>query len=558
MAIIKCPECGHQISEKATVCPICGIGIAGKVIRCAYCGEVYLKADGLCPNCHRPAKAIVFDDEEDEEDIKEKATSKEKDVKPATEGKVVEKEKVVENENETPQEAHAAISEKNAATDAVADNDDTWEAAMHEDEATPPVSKESDPKDGQADPTTPTTYDQNDDEDTYIDDEENEAVGIVTEDAGEEKGQERRRGFLPVAVSLAITALIAAVCFYFYNENKMTTEHADLDAAINAGTKDAIWNFQRNHPDATEESRNKANEELKKLSDREQQEALISTMRDKSNILAFLSKYPDHPKKAQLLQIVDSIDWEEAKLINKKEAYEKYLAEHSEGIFAKEAKDKITTKVVTATEDDKAMAKSLFRDFFLAVNGKDTGRLTASMNNTITSFMGKENASKDDVTEWMKKQYEGGVQTVTWKLDHNYNIKILEQNEKKDYTMDFTGHRTSIHNDGRATTEHYKFNAKVNDGKISSMTMEKYTPSASSESSSSSSSSSTSKPSSGSTSKPASSSGTTSKPSGGTTASKPASSGTTSKPSGGTTASKPASSGTTSKSSGGSTSAPKK
>ena len=58
MSIIKCPECGHQISEKATVCPICGIGIAGKVVRCAFCGEVYLRSDGLCPNCHRPAKAL--------------------------------------------------------------------------------------------------------------------------------------------------------------------------------------------------------------------------------------------------------------------------------------------------------------------------------------------------------------------------------------------------------------------------------------------------------------------------------------------------------------------
>ena len=25
MAIIKCPECGHQISDKAPVCPSCGV-----------------------------------------------------------------------------------------------------------------------------------------------------------------------------------------------------------------------------------------------------------------------------------------------------------------------------------------------------------------------------------------------------------------------------------------------------------------------------------------------------------------------------------------------------
>lgn len=54
MAIIKCPECGHQISDKAPVCPSCGIEIAGKVIKCPNCGEIYFKDQEMCPNCHRP------------------------------------------------------------------------------------------------------------------------------------------------------------------------------------------------------------------------------------------------------------------------------------------------------------------------------------------------------------------------------------------------------------------------------------------------------------------------------------------------------------------------
>ena len=54
MAIIKCPECGHQISDKAPVCPSCGVEIAGKVTKCPNCGEVYFKDQEMCPNCHRP------------------------------------------------------------------------------------------------------------------------------------------------------------------------------------------------------------------------------------------------------------------------------------------------------------------------------------------------------------------------------------------------------------------------------------------------------------------------------------------------------------------------
>ena len=29
MALIKCPECGHQVSDKAATCPNCGVAIAG-------------------------------------------------------------------------------------------------------------------------------------------------------------------------------------------------------------------------------------------------------------------------------------------------------------------------------------------------------------------------------------------------------------------------------------------------------------------------------------------------------------------------------------------------
>lgn len=57
MAIIKCPECGRQISDKAPVCPNCGVEIAGKIIRCPQCGEIYFRDQEICPNCHHMTRA---------------------------------------------------------------------------------------------------------------------------------------------------------------------------------------------------------------------------------------------------------------------------------------------------------------------------------------------------------------------------------------------------------------------------------------------------------------------------------------------------------------------
>lgn len=54
MAIIKCPECGHQVSDQAKTCPSCGIEIAGKVMKCPECGEAVFNNQDMCPGCNCP------------------------------------------------------------------------------------------------------------------------------------------------------------------------------------------------------------------------------------------------------------------------------------------------------------------------------------------------------------------------------------------------------------------------------------------------------------------------------------------------------------------------
>ena len=538
MAIIKCPECGHQISEQATVCPICGIGIAGNVVRCSHCGEVYLRSDGLCPNCHRPTRSFVFDDnevEQEESPVEEKTTDTAKEIKEET---------IVE---QTAEETSVEVVDKQTKVSPVASQSTSSEETIEEE-----LEEESEEETYVETPITedivkdtplknpiPVTdseigYIGDDDED----EEEEKETETLPEESSKDKPNDGHRGYMPIAVSLAITALIAAVCFYFYNDSKMSKESQALNAAIESNDVGAIYDFLRRYPDASTSHKDLANQKINEIQKREKDEALSLTSRDKATLQKFLAEYPSTPRKAQILQTIDSIDWEDAVRMNSKEGYEKYIAEHSDGLFIKEAKEKVSVKTLAATEADRSMAYNLFRGFFLGVNRKDGGTLKSSMGAKISSFMGKESASGDDVVAWMNKQYEDGVQSITWKLDHNYDISKKEQNDTKEYTIGFTGHRTSIQKDGRSVTEHYKVNAKVNEsGKITSMNMEKYTPKAGESSGSSSSTSSGSKPAASSP-KPASGGSSSTKPASGST-SKPASGGA-SKPASGS-ASKPAS-----------------
>ena len=53
MALIKCSECGHEVSDKASTCPNCGCPIE-KGFVCDECGAELSPIDKVCPNCGNP------------------------------------------------------------------------------------------------------------------------------------------------------------------------------------------------------------------------------------------------------------------------------------------------------------------------------------------------------------------------------------------------------------------------------------------------------------------------------------------------------------------------
>ena len=53
MALIKCSECGHEVSDKALTCPNCGCPIE-KGLVCSECGSRLETNDRICPNCGCP------------------------------------------------------------------------------------------------------------------------------------------------------------------------------------------------------------------------------------------------------------------------------------------------------------------------------------------------------------------------------------------------------------------------------------------------------------------------------------------------------------------------
>lgn len=57
MALIKCKECGHEVSDKAEACPNCGCPVEKKIV-CEECGEAIGIHDITCPKCGCPVQKM--------------------------------------------------------------------------------------------------------------------------------------------------------------------------------------------------------------------------------------------------------------------------------------------------------------------------------------------------------------------------------------------------------------------------------------------------------------------------------------------------------------------
>lgn len=560
MAIIKCPECGHQTSDKATTCPSCGVEIAGKIVKCAHCGEVYFKSDGLCPNCYRPYEALHHTDAEEgtasadetPQEIEDPNTTSATDTLPESDDKALPTDTSKENPDEIAEDATTTESAVEEEDPLPIEESDTVESDTDKNDET---SEESTTNEEEV---SEDSEEQDIDGNSYIDtDGESLEKPVHIEDSTGDDSS-RRHSYIPIVVSLAITAMIAAVSFYLYNDTKISMENEAFETAMNSGDIDQINSFLRNFSDATPEHRQAATAKINEVTQESEALSLSLATKDKSKLEEYLTDYPDTPQKQYLLSIIDSLDWEDAQKTNTKAAYDKYIADHANGIFIKdanEAKEKLTVKIINGTPEDNAMAKTLFREFFLGVNGNDAARMTAMLSSNVTNFMGTPNVSNSEVIGWMKRQHGEDVSNVIWKIDHNYNISKSEFNGKVEYVMTFKAQKTVVKKDGRSSTEHFKITSNVTgNNKISSMNMVKYTPSSNASGSNGSNGSSgardtrDTRSSSNSSSKPSTSNNTSSKASTSkASTSKPSTSNTsskasTSKPSTSNTSSKPSTS----------------
>lgn len=416
MAIIRCPECGHEISDKAPFCPSCGVAIVGRITKCPECGKVYFSDSSECPNCHH-LTSIPHNAEPTakvEADAVHTSVGNSTNVK-AQEEKTPQSRVVVQTQAVQPQPRPVV----NAAMDG----------------------------NGQvpAEPVEPTPH-------------------------------AKRNNKTILIVSVVVVAIIAGLCWWMTKNSENDKEMAAYEYAMTSSDPQVLQDFLDKYGDAPEAHRDsiEAHLSLLKQVDQDWTNALVSG--SKSALQQYIEMHPDSPFKTVALHKIDSIDWASANGLNTVEAIEEYIEAHPDGDHLDEANNKIKAlNAKTLQPEEKLMISSLFTSSFNSINNKDEDALTSTVNPLLSSFLGKSDATRSDVVTFMHKLYKSDVTSMTWQSLGNYSINKKEIGDQQyEYSVSFAATQNVQHADNTTAESKYRISAKVNpDGRITEFNMTK-------------------------------------------------------------------------------------
>lgn len=414
MAIIKCPECGRQISDKAPTCPSCGVEIAGKTTKCPNCGEVYFNYLEMCPNCQTPNPTLVGG-----------------------------------RDGITP-----TPSAPGQSIDQVAPVQQSARRTMQQTErpgmpATPPPP-----------PVRPTTNN-----------------GNGGEQNPEKKEPEKKMSVRSILIiSLIFSVLVCGILYYFYDNANKNKEMEAYEYAMQSSDPMVLQSYLDTYKDADEAHRDSITAHLEQLKQNDQDWTNAVVSGSKDALQAYLQKYPNSIHKQEAINKIDSIDWNVAKNADTADAYQTYLDAHRDGSHIEEAENALKkVKGRDLQPEEKEYITGLYRQFFQSINSRDGDGLLANCEDILSSLLGKNSAPKSDIVTFMDKLYKEDVANMNWHINNDYQIKKREIGDSEyEYQVVFTAKQAVDKTDGSKHEQLFKISSTVSpDLKISSFNMSK-------------------------------------------------------------------------------------
>ena len=413
--IIKCPECGHQVSDKAPICPSCGVEIAGHLIKCSYCGEIYLKEDAVCPNCHHSAST---DNSVNEDDVKTEPVKDD--------------------------------SQNNGDYSKV----DTSSVELV-------VSAESIEEESRLD-GTPT-------QETLTIESPSNDTEVSTDDVIV-KPESKNSNHTPFFVSLLIAIVICAVLLFFYKRGNENHEAEEYKIALKSNNSQVMEQYLEDYPNAPLIHINSIKNLLKQTQQNNDEWRRVIQQNTIASYKTYLEAHPNTPYKNEILKQIEELYWNDVVNQNTEAAYLGYREKYPKGIHVKEADEKLKIMLDnTSTPSEEKVAVSAVRQFLQGLNSRSTSKIegvTASSFN----FLGAGGATIADVSKYMReKLYQADVKEITWQLGTVLNATTDKSDDGTTVQKITIPARLEIVREGGKGSNKYTIKAQIENGKITAI-----------------------------------------------------------------------------------------
>ena len=483
MAMIKCPECGHVISDRAPSCPSCGAKIENEVIKCPVCGEAYFKEQAECPHCHhRTANASTMEHEQQNNVVPP--------VPPTTPAGVA--------DNNVPQQPSnnayvqptitpvAAQQQQNAYSNTQGMQSQANQPVNNAYQGQP-VQPTQQQGGYQAQPPQPTQQQggyqaqpaqpTNGPQPQFGNTQQPQYGQVPPQTPPPGTQQPQNKNILTIALISVVALLFIGLGAYFFFGSSGNKEQQAYEYALNSNDPAVLESYLNNYRDADPMHRDKISQQLAQLKQSELDWTNTMVSGSKTALADYLSKYPNSTHKAEAERKIDSLDWLVAKKANTAEAYNLYVTEHPNGVYIDEANNSLNVaKTKNITPKEKEMLALVFRSVFRSINDRDDEGLTSNFSDFLSSFLGKSNASKSDVIAFLNKIYKDDITAMEWRANNDMKITKREIGiDEYEYSVDFSAKQKIEREDEDKETEaNYRIKAKVNpDGKSTELNMVK-------------------------------------------------------------------------------------
>lgn len=304
--------------------------------------------------------------------------------------------------------------------------------------------------------------------------QEEPTVQPVAPQGDKPKGKKSKKVLI---ASFCVALAIVGAGYYFYNDSQSAKEQEDYEYAMLSDDPMVLQSYLTRYGDAPQAHRDSVNVRLSLLSQEDTDWTNAVTSGTKSALEEYVRTHPDSPHKGEASNKIDSIDFAIASRKNDVAAYTLYLQQHPDGKYAGQAQDFLDDKKQTeVTPEEEAAAKGTFRRFFQSVNAHDEGRLLETVADGLTQFLDRYNAVPGDVVTFMNKLYKDDVKNLNW---HILDGAKMEKVKKDDGTYSVKAEFPAELKIDRTDPSKEKYRKFIvtgevsSDGKITRLTMKK-------------------------------------------------------------------------------------